>query len=351
MQIKRGKYYSVRFRFQGRIYQKTTHSASLATAKKIESTMRADLLRGEFGIFDAAKCPTLHEVQSKLKDHWKVNVAPRTAGFYGEHLKILDHYAPMAHTKLHRIDSALIEKFVQYRVKDEVSVTTINHSLRTLRRILHLAKSWNLIRVIPEVKLLPGENQREFVLTDSMITNMMTLARKDYKKTGFDLLLGFLVDTGLRISEACSLKIEDVTFTEEMPVSIRVTKGKSKYAVRELRLTQRAALAVLTSIDKSKCDYVFTGKGGKKPISRHYASEIFRTLRAALNLPEDCVLHSTRHTFCTRLGNRGANATTIQKLAGHSSITISQRYVHPDAQAKWEAIMLLEDQPAELESH
>jgi site-specific recombinase XerD len=36
------------------------------------------------------------------------------------------------------------------------------------------------------------------------------------------------------------------------------------------------------------------------------------------------------HTFCTRQGERGASAFQIQQLAGHDSISISQRYVHPD---------------------
>jgi integrase len=39
-------------------------------------------------------------------------------------------------------------------------------------------------------------------------------------------------------------------------------------------------------------------------------------MRDALLLPWDCVIHSTRHTFCTRLGERGADAFTIQRLAG-----------------------------------
>jgi integrase len=51
--------------------------------------------------------------------------------------------------------------------------------------------------------------------------------------------------------------------------------------------------------------------------------------RDLLKLPWDCVIHSTRHTFCTRLGESGCDAFTIQKLAGHSSIVVSQRYVHP----------------------
>ncbi len=41
------------------------------------------------------------------------------------------------------------------------------------------------------------------------------------------------------------------------------------------------------------------------------------------------VLYSLRHTMSTRLGESGAEAFTIQKIAGHSSAVISQRYVHP----------------------
>ena len=40
-------------------------------------------------------------------------------------------------------------------------------------------------------------------------------------------------------------------------------------------------------------------------------------------------IYDFRHTFGTRLGEAGADAFTIMKLMGHSSISISQRYVHP----------------------
>ncbi|MBZ5679284.1 MAG: site-specific integrase [Acidobacteriia bacterium] len=46
--------------------------------------------------------------------------------------------------------------------------------------------------------------------------------------------------------------------------------------------------------------------------------------------------------FSTRLVKAGADAFTIQKLAGHSSITISQRYVHADREVKESAIRLLD---------
>jgi len=52
-------------------------------------------------------------------------------------------------------------------------------------------------------------------------------------------------------------------------------------------------------------------------------------VRELLKMPEDFVVHSLRNTMLTRLGLLGVDAFTIMKIAGHSSITISQRYVHP----------------------
>ena len=41
------------------------------------------------------------------------------------------------------------------------------------------------------------------------------------------------------------------------------------------------------------------------------------------------MIHSLRHVFGTCMGEADADAFTILKLMGHSSVTISQRYVHP----------------------
>jgi hypothetical protein len=41
------------------------------------------------------------------------------------------------------------------------------------------------------------------------------------------------------------------------------------------------------------------------------------------------VLYSLRHTFLTRLGESGCDAWTLARIAGHSSVSMSSRYVHP----------------------
>ena len=45
------------------------------------------------------------------------------------------------------------------------------------------------------------------------------------------------------------------------------------------------------------------------------------------------VLYSLRHTFLTRLGEAGCDAWTLARIAGHSSIAMSARYVHPSEDA------------------
>jgi integrase len=53
------------------------------------------------------------------------------------------------------------------------------------------------------------------------------------------------------------------------------------------------------------------------------------------------VLYSLRHTFLTRLGQSGCDVWTLARIAGHSSIAISARYVHPSEDAVLQAMARL----------
>ena len=64
-------------------------------------------------------------------------------------------------------------------------------------------------------------------------------------------------------------------------------------------------------------------------------------LRGSQRLP-DCVIHSFRRTFGTRLGEAGADAFTIMRIMGHSTVTVSQKYVHPAPEAMERAFERLE---------
>jgi Phage integrase SAM-like domain len=94
---------------------------------------------------------------------------PRTVKFYRGMFKGLLAFAPLADTRLDRINEALIEWFVQYREalqyrENDTSRATVNRHLATLRRALRLAQEWNVINRVLRIRLMTGERTREFVL-------------------------------------------------------------------------------------------------------------------------------------------------------------------------------------------
>jgi hypothetical protein len=66
-------------------------------------------------------------------------------------------------------------------------------------------------------------------------------------------------------------------------------------------------------------------------------------VRDTLKLSKEFVVHSLRHTMLMLLGEAGADAFTIMKIAGHSSVTVSQRYVHPTPEGMERSFERLEE--------
>jgi integrase len=86
--------------------------------------------------------------------------------------------------------------------------------------------------------------------------------------------------------------------------------------------------------------HVFTSGAGA--YSSTHPDHLHKQVRDKLKLSSEFVIHSLRHTLGTRLGESGADAFTIMKLMGHSSIVVSQRYVHPSTDAMKRAISGME---------
>jgi site-specific recombinase XerD len=66
-------------------------------------------------------------------------------------------------------------------------------------------------------------------------------------------------------------------------------------------------------------------------------------LVAKLKLSPPLRLYDLRHTFGTMLGEGGAGAFDIMQLMGHSSVTTSQRYVHPTPERLIQAVRQMDD--------
>ncbi len=110
---------------------------------------------------------------------------------------------------------------------------------------------------------------------------------------------------------------------------LQIRGGKSRNAKRSLSLTDRIHALLDSRKHTAKSEWVFTNEAGDGPLSVYTAESQHSKLRTLLKLPVEFVIHGLRHTFLTRLGASNADAFTLMKIAGHSTVAISQRYVHP----------------------
>jgi len=152
---------------------------------------------------------------------------------------------------------------------------------------------------------------------------------------------------GLRLGEALALEWPDVHLTPNGSqwVYVQVRAGKSRNAGRAIPLTRRAHDILAQRQAASETLFVFADHDSKVPRVSSL-DHLHAKARKALKFPPEFVPHSLRHTYLTRLGLAGVEAFTIMKLAGHSSVTVSQRYVHPTPQAMEDAVAKLDNMNA-----
>jgi integrase len=178
---------------------------------------------------------------------------------------------------------------------------------------------------------LNGERSRDFVLSHKQENVYLGVAPQPLRDVA-----ALLLETGLRLGEALALKWTDIELDAANGKKLGylfVREGKSKNARRHVSLTPRAQEILVNRSLESKSEYVFASQRGE-PYLVTSLDHLHKKVRDDLQLPKDCVIHSLRHTFLTRFGEAGADAFTIKKVAGHSSVTISERYIHPTPESQ-----------------
>ncbi len=344
---KRGAVYWYEFLFKGERVRESTRQGNQNTARTMESAHRTRLAKGEVGIVEKKAVPTLAEFGPKFTAAIETLCAekPSTITFYKSKLSHLLKCEDLAKCPLDAIDEALVDAFKQKRAREIsnrgtiMAVASVNRELATLRRMIRLAHEWKLISRIPRIRLLRGERGREFVLSFEQEKLYLATAGDDLRDISM-----LLVDTGLRTGEALSLEWPDVHMSAVAGATygyVKVRAGKAKNSKsRNVPIAGRV-VEMLQRRKPSKAGYVFHRLDGQ-PHYQVWLNREHSELRTLLKMPADFVPHSLRHTFGTRLGESGADVFTIMKLMGHSSVIVSQKYVHPSPEATERAMERLE---------
>jgi integrase len=313
-------------------------------AEDAEAAFRTALAKGEVGIIERKPGPTLKDFSQRFLDNAAVGRrrAPRasTLEFYAHRLNQLLTFEPLASARLDRITPELIEKYVKTR-QPNVGSAYLNRELDTLRRCLHVALDLGLINTVPRITLLQGRHEQDFVLARAQERLYLETVPQPLRDVAV-----LMLETGLRVGEVCGLEWRDVTLE---PVNrarfgfLHVRDGKSRNARRTVPLTERASKMLAARRDAAQSLWVFGSEGHKGPLSRSTVSHQHIVRRRLLEMAEGFVIHGLRHTMLTRLWASGADAFTIKRIVGHSSVTVSEKYIHPTPESMELAFSRFED--------
>ncbi len=133
-----------------------------------------------------------------------------------------------------------------------------------------------------------------------------------------NLLLDFLLYSGLRINELVSVKHPD---WQGQQLRILGKGNKVRFVLLPEFLT--------IHFNSNSADYLFTNQRGN-PIKAEYIRWLLKVRTEKAEIKKKITPHTFRRSFATLLYQNGAQLLTIQKLLGHASVQTTEKYIQND---------------------
>ncbi len=212
------------------------------------------------------------------------------------------------------------------------SKSSMSRKLSSLRSFFHFLLKNKTISQNPcqGVRNPKQDKPQPIFLNIDQAINLMEASLEPSPKALRDMALAeLLYGSGLRVSEAVSLDLDDV---DQGQMMVRVMgKGQKE---RMAPLTRPGCERIKKYVSQRQAfdpdpreKALFLGIRGKR-LNRREAARIIARLSKIVSLPQNISPHGLRHSFATHLLQAGADLRSVQELLGHSRISTTQKYTH-----------------------
>ena len=208
-----------------------------------------------------------------------------------------------------------VKSYIAYLMDKGQKPASVSLAMSAIRFLQDEMLGKGLFVKIKQPKL---EKKLPTVLSKEEIRRMLDAT----ENTKHKLLIAFLYSSGLRVSEAVSMKIDDIDLNERMGI-VRAGKGKKdRNIILSESLVKSLKMYLGTRNDQNP--YVFSVKD--RHIAVRQAQRIVNEAARRAEIKKRVFCHALRSSFATHLLEAGTDIRVIQELLGHSNLATTQRY-------------------------
>lgn len=209
---------------------------------------------------------------------------------------------------------------------------TINHYIVAIRGFHnYISDKYNEI-LNPAMYLRSTKKGRKLpkVLNQDEVNAILSVKEKNSDKQIFhQCILEVLYGCGLRVSECCNLKMNQIHLQEGIIKTIGKGNKERLIPINETAINYMNLYisTIRNDWNKKHLTYVFVNHLGNK-LNREYVDKMIRNRAIATGINKSVSAHTFRHSFATHLLEGNADLRSVQELLGHSDISTTQIYTH-----------------------
>lgn len=229
-------------------------------------------------------------------------------------------------TPIHKLDKAALDRARRKLVEEGCQPATVNRKVAILSKAFSEAVNMGIIQSKPKFDKYKESEGRIRRFTDAELEAALTF----FERLGQQAMADYVVlslDTGMRQGEALSARFADADHRKITVWGVGAKSGKT----RTVPLTDRAKGVIerrRAAAGERANEVRILGDLDVWSVQHYWGK--FRE-HMGMEHDKNFVPHILRHEFCSRLADAGRSAPEIMALAGHSALTVTQRYINISA--------------------